>query len=361
MRLSKATRVGVAALAAFSALAVYVRLTSADPAADAAAVGGGAAALSVRFADKGGAPTDAVHVPKVVKSDAEWRAQLTAEQYEIARGKGTERAFCGGLLKTKEAGIYSCVSCGLPLFSSSTKFDSGTGWPSFSQAFAAENITEHADWSLGMPRTEILCARCDAHLGHVFKGALGSRRLRYCLNSAAMRFVPLTTLAAGETADVAQIRTATFAAGCFWHVEEVFRHLPGVLATQVGYTGGATKDPTYGAVSSHETGHAEAVEVAYDSSQIGYDDLLKVFWENHNPTTRDRQGADVGSNYRSAIFFHDPQQKAAALAAMKQLEDAGAYDDPITTQIAPAGTFWRAEEYHQQYLEKQGGASCTTS
>jgi len=361
MRLSKATKVGVAALAAFSALAVYVRLTSADPGADDAVGGAGSVTLSVRFVDKDGEPTDALSVPKVVKSDAEWREQLTPEQYEIARGKGTEPAFCGGLLKTKEAGIYSCVSCGLPLFSSSTKFDSGTGWPSFSQAFAAENITEHADWSLGMPRTEILCARCDAHLGHVFKGALGTRRLRYCLNSAAMRFVPLTTLAAGETADVAQIRTATFAAGCFWHVEEVFRHLPGVLSTQVGYTGGATKDPTYEAVSSHVTGHAEAVEVTYDSSRVGYDDLLKVFWENHDPTTGDRQGADVGANYRSAIFFHDPQQKAAALAAMKQLEDAGAYDDPITTQIAAAGTFWRAEEYHQQYLEKQGGASCTTN
>ena len=361
MRRSKATKVGVAVLAAFSALAVYVRLTSADPGADDAVGGAGAATLSVRFVDKDGEPTDALNVPKVVKSDAEWQALLTPEQYEIARGKGTEPAFCGGLLKTKEAGIYSCVSCGLPLFSSSTKFDSGTGWPSFSQAFAAENVAEKKDWSLGMPRMEILCARCDAHLGHVFKGALGTRRLRYCLNSAAMRFVPLTRLAAGETADVAQVQTATFAAGCFWHVEEVFRHLPGVVATQVGYTGGATKDPTYEAVSSHETGHAEAVEVTYDSSQIGYDDLLRVFWENHDPTTRDRQGADVGSNYRSAIFFHDPQQKAAALAAMKQLEDAGVYDDPITTQIAPAGTFWRAEEYHQQYLEKQGGASCTTS
>ena len=356
MRLLKATKVGFATLAAVGALAVAMRMSGADPEADAV---GGAAHVSVRFVDRSGDPTDVRSVPKVVKSDAEWRALLTPEQYQIARGKGTERAFCGGLLDMKEAGVYSCASCGLPLFSSGTKFDSGTGWPSFSLAFAAENIIEQKDWSLGMPRTEILCARCDAHLGHLFKGALGSRRLRYCLNSAAMRFVPLTTLAAGETAEVAQLQTATFAAGCFWHVEEVFRHLPGVLATQVGYAGGAEAAPTYEEVSSHETGHAEAVEVTYDSSQIGYADLLKVFWENHDPTTADRQGPDVGANYRSAIFFHDREQKAAAEASKKRLEDAGAYADPITTQIAPAGTFWRAEEYHQQYLEKQGGAGCT--
>jgi peptide-methionine (S)-S-oxide reductase len=151
---------------------------------------------------------------------------------------------------------------------------------------------------------------------------------------------------------------ATFAAGCFWGVEATFRQLPGVTSTRVGYTGGRLADPTYQDVCSDSTGHAEAVEVEYDPAKLSYDKLLEVFWENHDPTQLNRQGPDWGTQYRSAIFFHDPQQQAAALASKEKLGKSGRYSKPIVTQIIPAMTFYPAEDYHQQYLEKRGLATC---
>jgi len=152
--------------------------------------------------------------------------------------------------------------------------------------------------------------------------------------------------------------TATFAAGCFWGVEAAFRQIPGVSATRVGYTGGATSNPTYRDVCTDRTGHAEAVEVSYDPERVSYDDLLRVFWENHDPTQRNRQGPDVGTQYRSAIFYHDGAQEEAARRSVRRLEEAGTYRRPIVTEIVPAATFYEAEEYHQQYLEKRGLATC---
>jgi len=151
---------------------------------------------------------------------------------------------------------------------------------------------------------------------------------------------------------------ATFAAGCFWGVEETFRQMSGVIATQVGYTGGETDNPTYKDVCSSRTGHAEAVEVEYDPEKINYNDLLQVFWENHDPTTLDRQGPDIGSQYRSAVFYHSPEQKTVAEASKQELEKSGRFRRPIVTQIVPAVQFHRAEEYHQQYLAKRGLSHC---
>jgi peptide-methionine (S)-S-oxide reductase len=151
---------------------------------------------------------------------------------------------------------------------------------------------------------------------------------------------------------------ATFGAGCFWGVEAAFRRVQGVTGTAVGYSGGRQKNPTYRDVCSDTTGHAEVVQVEYDPTIAAYDDLLNVFWENHDPTTLNRQGPDVGSQYRSAIFFHTPEQEAKARASKERLEKSGQYRRPIVTQIEPAADFWRAEEYHQQYLEKRGLASC---
>jgi peptide-methionine (S)-S-oxide reductase len=153
---------------------------------------------------------------------------------------------------------------------------------------------------------------------------------------------------------------ATFGAGCFWHVEEAFRTLPGVLSATSGYTGGKTENPTYEDVCSHTTGHAEVVRVEYDPERISYDDLLNVFWENHDPTTPNRQGPDIGDQYRSAIFYHTPDQKAAAEASIARLNASGKYRRPIVTEVTAAPTFYPAEEYHQQYLARRGRTSCST-
>jgi len=154
------------------------------------------------------------------------------------------------------------------------------------------------------------------------------------------------------------MQKATFAAGCFWGVEATFRQMPGVLGTRVGYIGGSTENPTYKEVCTDRTGHAEAVEVEFDPAKIHYEDLLKVFWENHDPTQFNRQGPDYGKQYRTVIFFHSPEQEAAARASKEALDKSGTYKRKIVTEIAPASEFWRAEEYHQQYLEKRGMASC---
>jgi peptide-methionine (S)-S-oxide reductase len=154
-------------------------------------------------------------------------------------------------------------------------------------------------------------------------------------------------------------KTATFGAGCFWGVEAAFRQVDGVVKTRVGYSGGTLDNPTYEDVCSHKTGHAEVVEVTYDPEQVSYDELLRVFWRKHNPTQRNRQGWDFGDNYRSVVFFHDEEQRAAAEAS-KQAEQPN-WKRPIVTQIEPAKTFYEAEDYHQQYLQKRGRASCTTA
>lgn len=179
--------------------------------------------------------------------------------------------------------------------------------------------------------------------------------LGVCLVSCDQNLAaPMASLEKGAT----KMETATFAAGCFWGVEATFQKMKGVKSTAVGYSGGSLDNPTYEDVCTDRTGHAEAVQIEYDPTQVSYEQLLDVFWKNHDPTTRNRQGPDFGSQYRSVIFYHSPEQKAAAVASVRKLEDSGNYKRPIVTEIVPASTFWRAEDYHQQYLEKRGLSNC---
>jgi peptide methionine sulfoxide reductase msrA/msrB len=283
--------------------------------------------------------------------------RLTPEEERVIVYKGTEAPFSGALLANHETGVYHCKRCGAALFSSAAKFNSGTGWPSFDEALpgAVKQIPD-ADGS----RVEIVCAACGAHLGHVFFGEnFTPKEARFCVNSVSLDFARGAPTGAGAVVAVQAAKaeaagpalTAYFAGGCFWGVEYYLRQQPGVIAAEVGYMGGTMDSPSYRDVSGGRTGHAETVMVTYDPTRVSYEQLAKLFFEIHDPTEVNRQGPDVGTQYRSIVFYSNDEQKAVAEKLIGQLRAKGF---KVVTQVVPAGHFWKAEDYHQDYYFKNG-------
>jgi len=321
------------------------------------------AMVRVRVFDRSGKLVGPIECPKLELSQTEWAKRLTNDQFHILRAQGTERAFCGTLLDNHKEGVYTCAGCGLPLFASDSKFNSGTGWPSFFQPIAKENVIEHVDNSIGMQRTEILCARCDGHLGHVFEDGPRPTGLRFCLNSESLKFTDKNKLAsladpaAEQNAGSPDVTkdgkaTAVFAGGCFWCTEAAFEQLKGISDVESGYAGGSKETANYERVCEGDTGHAESIRVTYDPKQVSYDRLLDAFFNAHDPTSLNRQGNDVGTQYRSAIFYANEAQERAARAKIKHLTETKAFPDPIVTSLEPLKEFYPAETYHQDYAKK---------
>lgn len=284
--------------------------------------------------------------------------KLTKEEEYVIIKKGTERPWTGDLLNNKKTGTYICAQCNAPLYSSADKFDSQCGWPSFDDE--VEGAVKRQTDADGR-RTEILCANCGGHLGHVFLGeGFTPKNTRHCVNSLSMNFIedgnelpPVlgTSDSSSDANDAANTGTAIFAGGCFWGVEYLIEQQPGVIDAVSGYTGGHKDNPTYREVCSHSTGHIEAVKVTYDPKKTDYETLAKFFFEIHDPTQVDRQGPDIGEQYRSVVFYENEAQKEVAQKLINILKDKGY---KVATKLEPATKFWQAEDYHQDYYAHKG-------
>lgn len=277
--------------------------------------------------------------------------KLTPEEANVILSKGTEPPYSGKYYRFNKQGDYTCKQCGALLYHSSDKFDSGCGWPSFDDEItgAVKRVPDPDGH-----RTEIICAKCGAHLGHVFLGeGLTPKNTRHCVNSLSLEFIPKDPskkeLEKKESDKEYKKEIAIFAGGCFWGVEHLMKQLPGIISIASGYIGGHTSNPSYEEVCTRNTGHAEAVEIIFDPKKISYETLAKHFFEIHDPEQLNRQGPDNGEQYRSEIFYTNPKQKEIALKLINHLKNKGFQ---VVTKLTPAAKFWKAEAYHQNYYEK---------
>ena len=275
------------------------------------------------------------------KMKSDWK-KLSTEEARVIVDKGTERPFSGRYEKQTDPGVYTCRRCGAALYRSENKFDAHCGWPAFDDQIPGAVVRKpDADGS----RTEIECANCGGHLGHVFTGEqLTPANTRYCVNSISMDFVPKAELER-------RFDYAIFAGGCFWGVEYFLEQAKGVIRADSGYTGGTVESPTYEQVCSGKTGHLEAVKVLFDPQLTSYETLAKLFFEIHDPTQVDRQGPDIGTQYRSAVFYRSEAQKVVVEKLVAKLK---ASNIQAVTRLEPEKPFWPAELYHQDYYSHKG-------
>jgi len=289
---------------------------------------------------------------EVNKPDDQWKKELSKDQYYILRQKGTEKPYSGKFYLHKEKGKYYCAACGNELFSSDAKFDSDCGWPSFDGEIGKGRIIKKQDLSYGANRTEIICAKCGGHLGHLFNDGPTSSGLRYCVNSGALAF--------GAVDDINTVKskydTICLAGGCYWCVEAIYEKVNGVVSAESGFSGGKNPKADYRMVSSGKTGHAEVVQIVFDTDKISLALILKVFFSVHDPTTLNRQGADVGTQYRSEIFYRNQAHKILAEEIINSLKKEKVYDAPIVTQVSKFEGFIKADESDQNYYFKNEGS-----
>lgn len=271
--------------------------------------------------------------------------ELSEEEINILKDKGTEPPFSGEYNDFFLAGVFVCRACKAPLYESNTKFNSNCGWPSFDDEIDGA-IVRYEDRTLGRVRTEICCANCDGHLGHVFHGEqITKKNVRHCVNSLSIKFK-----------EYDKLEKATFGGGCFWNFDYIFRNQKGVYISQTGYMGGNIPNPSYQVVCGGDTGHVEVVQLYFDPDILTFKQLLFIFWNNHNPTTLNQQGDDIGDQYQSVIFYHNEKQKLYAENSLKDQQKN--WEKTIVTKIEFAKEFFRAEEYHQNYFNKNGIKNC---